>query len=584
MAGNAKMMADKAMAALQGGQFNSAFKQARAASKAFPTEWFFPNLAGLAQAQMGDQAEAIGYFRKALRIAPNNMDVQNNLIQAYIGTGQYDRAEDFITKLMPKRPDRANLLYSLAMAQVNKGKPELAEATLNEAIEVDPKMARLYNLRGVARYTQGREAQALDDYQRTVALNPNAPDTFSNMALVLSRAGRLEEAMEAAETAIRIAPNYIMAYERRVSLLSEAGRLEEARAAIYELLERAPGHPEALLELAENYLPEAREQVLADIDKALAKTRKGTLGAAWLLLAKARTYLKAGDTAATDKWFQIANDAYFKLFPYDHAARVKERDRIFSLVPDAQSLPQGIEPELPRPIFVLGLPRSGTTLIEQMISSHPTVHGAGELPGAERGTRDLLSGDGVFDQAEAQAFAAAYRSGMPKMPEGKTAFVDKMPGNFRLIGFLLSAFPNAVIVHVRRDPREVALSMWHTVLSNPGQSYSFDQRSIAAQLNLYRTYMNHWTQLFGDRIHEVSYDDVVSDPEGASKTLAQVCGLEWIPDMAAPERNTNAVRTASVMQVRQPVHRKSIDKWKQHEGALAEVIKGLDPDLWPEIK
>jgi hypothetical protein len=169
------------------------------------------------------------------------------------------------------------------------------------------------------------------------------------------------------------------------------------------------------------------------------------------------------------------------------------------------------------------------------------------------------------------------------MPESTRAFVDKMPANYRLIGYLATALPEARFVHLLRDPRDVALSIWRTHFPAAAMGFTADLEAIAQMANLYRRYMAHWQALFPERILDVPYAELVQDIEGWSRRLAEHCGLDWVPEMAAPEKNPGAVRTASVNQVRQGVHSRSVGAWRKHAEALAPFVAALDPALWPEL-
>jgi Flp pilus assembly protein TadD len=581
-----KSSAAKVLALLDSGQPKAAAKAARQAAKAFPREGFFANLEGLALAQTGAQNDAVDAFGRAVRLAPGSPDFQNNLVQALIVARRLQEAESLARRWLPGRRERAAraaLVYLLAMALTNAGRFAEAEQLLDDALAADPDEPRLLTLRGVARFEQGREAAARADYERALAIRPDAVETLTNLSLVLSRAGQDGPALAAVDKALAVAPRNLLALQRRANLLNEAGRTEEARLALRRMLDVVPGHPEALLELAGIVPPEGREALGAEVLRAAGAVPARSIGAAQLALARARLALASGRSAEADKLFAEGNAGIARHQPFDIDAARREYEAILRLVPDASGLPAGVPAREPAPIFVLGLPRSGTTLVEQMVSAHPLVHGAGELGAAGRAAAAIVAAGGSYDAEAAARFEADYRAALPPMPADIGAFVDKMPSNYRLIGLILGALANATILHIRRDPRDVGLSMWHTVFTNPGMAYTFDQKAMAAQLNLYRRYMRHWDALFPDRIVQIDYEALVADPEGQSRRIASACGLEWVADMAHPERNTRAVRTASLQQVRAPVHRRSLAGWRRHAEALDAFIAALDPALWPEL-
>ncbi|MEO0524062.1 MAG: sulfotransferase, partial [Pseudomonadota bacterium] len=231
----------------------------------------------------------------------------------------------------------------------------------------------------------------------------------------------------------------------------------------------------------------------------------------------------------------------------------------------------------------VGLPRSGTTLIEQILSMAPGVHPCGELVTTERLLRELFEGDGPVDPAQAADFAATYREHLPDLPADTDKFIDKMPANFRYVGLLLAAFPSGKIIDVQRDPRDVALSMWTTRFSAKGMNYASTIPAIADQANLYRSYMAHWKAIFPTRILNVSYEDLVSNVEDETQRMAAFCGIDWTSEMQNPERNTNPVTTASVNQVRTGIHQRSVGRWEILGENLDLLISRLDPELWPDV-
>ncbi len=583
MATPPKLLADKAMAQVRAGQFNAAFKTARGAAKEHPKESFFPNLCGLALVQSGELREAIDWFRKALRLLPGNVDAQNNLIQTYASLGETDRALDLIAKVLPKRADANVLLYLKAMALNAAGRLVEAKAVLDDLIAAYPTEARAWNLRGTVRFGLDEELEALADHQQALRLKPASPDVLVNLALLLSRAGQMEAALEAAQKARALAPDYDLAIMREAVILNEMGQTEAATAAFRAVLALRPDDAEALLEMAQIAQGEELARVEAHIDQLLARMKGDGIDRAYLLIAKGRMALKAGDRAAADRHFAAGNPVHARAKPFNVARADAEMADTLALFPDSYIAPDAPPLITPRPIFVLGLPRSGTTLTEQVLSAHPAVHGAGELPWIGRAARAAATSGRPFDAAAARDFVAAYAQGLPQMPGDARAFVDKMPGNYKSLGYIAAAMPEAVVISVRRDPRDIALSMWQTPFGSDRMAFTFDQGWMARELNEYARVMAHWVRLFPGRCVELHYETLVTDIDGESRRLAMACGLDWVPDMARPHENAKAVRTASLQQVRQPVSARSVGGWRRHADALADLIAALDPALWPDL-
>lgn len=583
MATPPKLLADKAMAQIRAGQFNAAFKTARGAAKEHPKESFFPNLCGLALVQGGAAREAIDWFRKALRLMPANVDAQNNLIQTYASLGDTDRALDLIARVLPTRPDRNVLWYLQAMALNAAGRLTEAKAVLDTLIAAYPADARAWNLRGTVRFGLDEELEALADHEQALRLKPASPDVLVNLALLLSRAGQMDAALAAARKARALAPGYDLALMREAVILNEMGQTDAALAGFRAVLALRPDDAEALLETAQIAAGDDLAQVAAQVDKALTRAKVDGTDRAFLLIAKARMALKSGDRVVADGYFAEGNAVHARVRPFDVARAEREMAETLALFPDGYVAPKAPPLPSPWPIFVLGLPRSGTTLIEQVLSSHPDVHGAGELPWIGRAARQAATAGRPFDADAAREFVAAYVRGLPPMPADARAFVDKMPGNYKHLGYIAAALPDAVVISVRRDPRDVALSMWHIPFGADRMAFSFDQRWMARELNEYARVMAHWARLFPGRVVEMHYETLVNDIDGQSRRLAQASGLDWRPGMARPHENTNAVRTASLQQVRQPVSARSVGGWRRHADALADLIAGLDRDLWPDL-
>jgi tetratricopeptide (TPR) repeat protein len=239
------------------------------------------------------------------------------------------------------------------------------------------------------------------------------------------------------------------------------------------------------------------------------------------------------------------------------------------------------------PIFILGMPRSGTTLTEQIIASHPEVHGAGELPDlmviAEReiATATFPDNVGLLDQASLTARGAEYVTGLKRRAPGARYITDKMPGNFQAVGLIHLMLPNAKIIHVNRNPVDTCLSCF-TTLFKYGHEYSYDLAELGRYYADYARLMEHWRRVLpAGAFLDVHYEDIVADQEGQSRRILEYCGLEWNDACLDFHKNKRAVSTASVSQVRQPIYKSSVERWRPYEkfmGPLFDALGELAPD------
>ena len=581
MANTAQALADKILALLKAGQFTRALKAAKLAHKKFPKEAYFANLAGMALANSGKAREAAQYFHKAFRLHPQSEDIQNNLVQALVASGQHEKAQSLIEKLLPRRAEPSELLYLNAMSLMQNADALAAMQMVEKAIAANPKHAKAHNLRGMLLSDQGRDFEAIDSYRASMELAPERPDTLSNLSLPLSRLCQGEEALELLERAISINPSHLNARHRYAIQLNEAGRQQEAKQAYHAVLGIAPGHAESLLELSLMQSREENAALYPVIKSALSHVPKQARDRLHLNFALANIYWQQAEYEKAAKVLDIANAIGAEIRPFDAVRETKQLEMIQKLFKDTPQAPEiNAITSAPQPIFVIGLPRSGTTLVEQVLTAHPDVTGFGELATAERLAMAILDQGAKF---EARTYAEHYRENLPKTASVGSLFIDKMPANYRYVGFLATAFPEARFICLTRDPRDVALSMWRAYFPSRGMDYTFDLPAIATVANQFGDYMLHWKALFGDQILEIGYEEIVGDIDAASKKLAQFCGLEWDAAMARPEQNTAAVRTASLTQVRKGVHTRSVGGWRRLQDQLQPFIQGLDPARWPEL-
>ena len=247
----------------------------------------------------------------------------------------------------------------------------------------------------------------------------------------------------------------------------------------------------------------------------------------------------------------------------------------------------GTGSESRRPVFLFGLPRSGTSLVEQILSSHSKVHGAGELRLARDSFEAIPSVLGrkahpmecIRDLAAApiRTLAELYLEKLTAhAPETAVRVVDKMPDNYMYLGFLATLFPRAVFLHCRRDLRDVALSCWMTDFRL--MAWPFSTEHIVARFTQYRRLMDHWRNVLPLTIHDVRYESTVNDLENSARNLVALCGLEWEPACLEFHRNKRPVRTASLVQVRRPVYTSSVGRYKNYESELAGLFKALPAD------
>lgn len=557
------------------GRFKPTLKLAKAGMKKHPAHPAFPNFAAIALCSMNRQKEAIPYFAKALRLDPTFLDARRNLGLALLVLGDFSKAEQVLDKVVTLAPEDATSWHHLAAARLDLNQPDTALQAADRAITLAPGNPEFRALRSAIRQRQNRIRDALADCQDAIGLAPDNADLRVRASTLHMLRAENAAARQAAEKAVEIAPDYPPALRRLAEEQTAAGQTQEAIATLNRVMELDPHNGFDIESLARL---EPQSANLAEIARsALNHARKDSEEAARALFALAIAARQHDDIKEETIQLGRANRIMARLAPYDAALETRRTEALLDRF--SAPAPRGCVTDAPQPVFVIGLPRSGTTLSEAMLGAHARVGPMGERY-VTRPLHDLIDKNIPFDTEAYLRYEAGERA---PMSPGQDLFTDKLPENYKMIGFLRQAYPGCRIIHVHRDPRDVALSMWRASFALGAVTYTYDQPAMAHHFNLYRRLMTHWHAVFPGEILDVAYEDLTRDPAEASKAIAAHCGLDWTVAMAHPDQHAEKVRTYTAHQLRQPVHQKSVGGWQKHAGTLAEFVEGLDRELWPEI-
>ncbi len=541
----ANSLKSKALNDLDAGKLPQALKKAQLGAKKFPKDVDYHAIAGFVLTEMKRYKQSIPYFIEASRLKPNDPQFAENLANALMQTHQVPRALAYAEQKLEQFPNNKELVRVIDEIGLkgNNWRSIIEHATMR--LESDPDNAALLSSRARA-------------YGQIAYVDKSAAD--------IRRAYELEPEDE--KIAFRMAVH-----------LHQSGKKADCTEILWDLHAKNAMHAPTLLQLATLASKDQVPDLLTKVDAAMAESEHKVID---LEFARAHLVSKRDGLDAALPYFARANEVQHGTNPYSVEHEEEKLRRICAMFPVDTPTPPADITEGPLPIFVIGQPRSGTTLMEMMLSSAPDIAGCGELTLAADLSQPLVEDEKPFDTKAARKFAQDFRKLMPPLPEGSTAFVDKMPHNFQRAGFLLTAFPNARVINMLRDPRDVGLSKWIRRFPAPGMRYASNLDSIAHSANLYRRYMTHWHNVFGDRILTVPYEALVADPETYSRQVAEFCGIDWHERMMHPEENTKQVRTASIDQVRNKISTKSIGGWSKVADHIQPMLDGFDPALWPE--
>lgn len=571
-------------AQLAQGNYKAVSKQVKPFLKKATTSAVVFNIAGVALCGQQKLREALPLFQKALARDSRFHDARKNYAQTLILLEQPDKALLQLNQLLKHMPENGEAQYLKAQAMWGLGAFSEANSWLSACISKTPSPhARLFNLRALVRGALGQEFEALSDYDTALAIDPNNLESLVNSSRPMARQTRHQESQDVISHALSLSPDHLGANLRQAALHLERGEKDLAKARYRKILQTHRHHAEALEQLAPLLTSDEVASHKVSLQAAQKLTRKPGQERAQLHFGLATLAKKTKDAARFADHLAKANAELAAQFPYDPNEDRHLTDAIIAQFSPASNDTPTPGPR-PRPVFITGLPRSGTTLTETILGAHPAVSPLGERAVAGYLSGPFLDGSIPFDRVAQSNFAKDYLERLPALPRDILAFSDKMPENYRYIGYLATAFPDARFICMRRDPRDVALSMWQSHFSGQALSYSYDLANMAHRFNLHARLQAHWQEIFADRLRVQTYENLVADVDLQSREIAAFAGLGWVPEMAEPGKTSTPVLTLSAGQIRQAVHQRSVGAWKEHRDMLTPFIQKLDPGLWPEIE
>jgi tetratricopeptide (TPR) repeat protein len=547
---------------------------------------------GLLLLDRGQPAEALPHCREAARLLPDVAAMHHNLGNVLRALDQYVDARAAYLEALRIEPDLA--ISNAHIGLILHREDELGAALnwLKQAVELEPENATYWEYLGELRRDRDEFEEAAICWEQVLALTPDRVSARLALGWSLQELGRVEEAQQQYRIAAELEPNSAWAQMSLGGVHEELGDMAAAEVCLRAALQMQPGfaNPRARLgTMLRGKLPDAD---LAALEARLQDPDLGDEPRANLLFSLAHVRDARGDYASAVECMREANRVALAskrksmaYVPAEHDQFVDTMRQVFDAAFVARLAGTG-DPTR-RPVFILGLPRSGTTLLEQILASHPRVHGAGELRLGRQSFEAIpatlgqqvppLQCAGSLDAAALRRLAEKHLAGLHALDGGRAdRVVDKMPDNYLYLGLLAVMFPRAVFIHARRDLRDIAVSCWMTDFRSI--RWANDPEHIATRFQQYRRMMEHWRKVLPVQVHEVNYEDTVADLEGVARRLVSACGLEWDPACLDFHRGSRSVRTASVTQVRQPIYKRSVARWKHYESDLAGLFAALPLD------
>jgi len=559
----------------------------RKAAQFLPGDYEVHYNLGNALVALNRLGEAEASYRQALRIRPGDADACFNLGNTLRSLRRLDEAVASYRRALQIRPDYAEAHSNLGNTLMESGRPGEAEASCRRALQINPQHAAAHFNLGNILHEQGRLNEAEASYRSVLRIKPDSADTHVNLGNTLQEMGNMDEAEASYRRALQIEPDHVEAHGNLGEILMESGRLDEAEASYRRALQARPDCFEVRMNLALAKKVTADDEnmaALVAVDEAARSGIKPLHGKdeVYLHFALGKCYDDIGDHEKAFLHFLEGNRVRRATIDYDPDQSAQTFASIMRNY-DAATIERlrggGCLSQLP--IFILGMPRSGTTLVEQIIASHPGVHGAGELPDlmaiAMRNVAGVDYPDNVrlIDHARLAEWGAEYVDGLRRRAPDVRRITDKTPENFLAVGLIHTMLPDAKIIHVNRNPADTCLSCFFQFFRDR-QEFTYDLFELGRCYAGYARLMEHWREVLPEGAFlDVRYEDIVSDQEAQSRRIIEYCGLEWNDACLDFYRKKRTVRTASLAQVRQPIYKSSVERWRPYGKFLEPLFDGL---------
>jgi len=565
------------------GQLDDAVKYYEQAIALQPDYAEAHNNLGTTFQEMGQLDEAVNCYDKALVIQPDYVEVHNNLGNTFNLLGQNDEALNSYKQVLSINPDSADAHNNIGIIYQEISQVEEAINYYKKVIAINPEHAEANNNLGACHYGLEQFEAAVKNYRKAIAINPDYDEAHFNLGTSLNKLGQSDEALNSFKQTLIINPDFADAYNSIGMILRELGQTDEAFSSFVHAVALDPGNTEYHLNLAlmKNYIK--GDTQLIQMQSLLYANNLSKSERIKLCFALAKAYTDLGDK---DELFKVLNEG--------NQLRKEELNYSVEKDLDNHSLLRKIfisniensssyDPLAISPIFIVGMPRSGTTLVEQIISSHHKVYGAGELSalGSLVGPimNDYVAHNNSPSLKKILSIRQGYSKNLSNLNASESIITDKMTQNFRYIGFILKAFPEAKIINLKRDSRAVCWSIYKSYFPAAGLGFAFNMEDLARYCNSYNELMTFWHELFPNKIYDICYEDLTTNQEEETRKLLEYCELDWDDNCLNFHKNKRAVKTTSSLQVREKIYQGSSDAWKKYETQIQPIIDVLKPYL-----
>ena len=614
----------RAISAHKAGKLVEAEQMCRQIINAEPDLFEALHLLAVVQAGLGKKDAALASFDRALTLRPDSaqalynrgntlrelkrfeealvsydraLTVRSDFAEALSNRGltlhelkRFEEALASYDRALTVRPDSAEALYNRGNTLRELNRFEEALVSYDRALTVRLDYAEVLYNRGLILHELKRFEEALASYDRALTVRPAYAEVLYNRGNTLHQLKRFEEALASYDRALTARPAYAQAQNKLGNALVELGHLSEARAALEQAVKLAPCKVQYRFDLANITRFVAGDPHLAALEKLSADNATLSIGdRIQLHFTLGKAYEDVGRHAEAFSQWLDGNALKRQQIMYNEAATLGGLDSVrAAFTSDLIRTWQNVGNPSPVPVFIVGMARSGSTLVEQILATHPQVFGGGErkhfpFDGAVKGSKTKFGNAAAYPELvsdmtdeDFRDLGARYLAEIERLAPESIHITDKTLGNFMFAGLVHLALPNAPIIHTVRDPVDTCLSCFSKLFIGGQYHHTYDLAELGRYYRHYQALMLHWHHVLpAGRILDVRYEDLVADLEGQARRVVAHCGLDWDPRCLAFHQTQRSILTASAAQVRQPIYSSAVGRWRVHEETLQPLLMEL---------
>lgn len=533
---------------------------------------------GNAWLKVREQDLAIVNLQKASKLRPNSPEIHQSLGNALNANNCYEESIACYERAIALNPNQASAYFNLGNTYVVLGQLEAAIENYKSALTLKPDYGEAHNNMANALRNKGNLPAAIESCRKALEIKPDYLDAYNTLGGVLQDQGELNSAIECYQTALKIEPDYAPAHNHLGVVYQDQGKSDAAVKSYQSAIEIDPNYAEAHRNLSTIYKYSAGDALIQQMQHLVKASNLTDSERCNLHFALAKAYRDTENTKKVFYHLTHGNSLRKKLLNYDFS---QDQD-LFNQLKSTQSviaqhtIKHSDKPTQLTPVFILGMPRSGTTLVEQILSSHSQVTGAGESNDIHSLGSEISTDVSAVSNTNILAFRNAYLSTLAKRANSKPLVTDKMPLNFRYIPLICAAFPEAKIVHVKRRASATCWSNYQHYFPTSGLGYCYDLSDVTNYYKLYEDLIQTWEADCAERIYDLDYEKLTTDQEGETRQLLTYLGLGWDEACMNPQNNSRVVKTASQQQVKQKMYQGSSQAWLKYKHFLDGAFDTLE--------